>query len=152
MRGRSAFFLASGAQKQAGFCTPEAAGLVMAPVTQIQVTFARTAVQVHETATGLMLRAEAMRLGLRFKLSILPPFCPFVGFHPPLCPGWWNCVRCGGCPGLELHSQQNQKVYPQSVHKMPVGRSNIHGDAFAGIEDDLLRSEDQIQKRQYATQ
>lgn len=92
--GGSAFFLASGAQKRAGFCTPEVTGLMMAPVTQTHGAFARTAVMVCGTAAALMLRAESTRLGLRFKLSILPPFCPFVGFHPPLCPGWWNCVRC----------------------------------------------------------
>lgn len=52
----------------------------MAPVTQARVTFAWTAVLVRESAATSMLWAEGTRVGLRFKLCIVPLFCQIVDF------------------------------------------------------------------------
>jgi hypothetical protein len=94
-RGGPAPLLASGAQKRAGFCTPIPDVLLMAPVTQAHSALAETTGRTRVTRTVLMLRAESMRPGLRFKPCILPLFCPFVGFHASLCSVsvWISCGK-----------------------------------------------------------
>lgn len=55
---------------------------MMAPVTQARGAFAQVANMIRGSATALTLRAEGVRLDLRFKPGILTLFCPFVGLHP----------------------------------------------------------------------